>query len=411
MTGTFTGVSITNLTGAFTGEQATITSTVTNEDAELTVYLSNATVNVITGIASHDAISKPPDLTVTTNASGLELSGVMTNRTNVLTAATASSIESVLTSWVGASTTFSGSYTPSGDVYLTAVGISGGISYTDPVISAGNGDLGISGLTSTHNLKSDGTISLTGLEPTITCNSSSVSADSGTNNFLSTAVVNNEVLSFDSGAALTSYDANVSDINVGFSAWSGAPIFEGKTPTGSITTVGALSGTVAAGIKTAGNASLTGMGLTGTAGFVGTSGTISTSGTPLATVKSAPLSYVKSVDTATSGQVTFSGTVSVEEGTFVTAVAYKTGSGTAATITLGSGNITATGTQTLTYSKAKSASATYTPSGTVAVDSFTPDGSVTVAVTPTGTISGTQTVAAHSHTATFTGTSGNITVS
>ena len=70
------------------------------------------------------------------------------------------------------------------------------------------------------------------------------------------------------------------------------------------------------------------------------------------------------------------------------------------------------GTQTLTYSKAKSVSTSYTPSGSISINSFTPTGSVTTQLTPAGTITGKQTIMGqHTHTATFSGTEATVTVS
>jgi len=133
--------------------------------------------------------------------------------------------------------------------------------------------------------------------------------------------------------------------------------------------------------------------------FHGTEGNVSVSGTPSGTLNTTTLEYIKSV-TTTCGQVAVTGgTTNLTAQSFVSNVSYS-GAGKQAKVTLTSGTVTPTGTQTLSYAKPLSVSISYTPSGTVTVDDFTPAGSVTGQSKATGTITGTQTFSAHTHTVT-----------
>lgn len=342
----------------------------------------------MTGLASHDAIKNVPSLTVTTNTTTVDFGGATynTNKFTRLTAATPSSLN-VGTSWAGSTTTFSGSYTPSGnitgnvscitnvtngsigvtpvsatpDLALASIDVDSSFDISSitkivtvtGTVTADTGTIATGNITGINSLKATGTVS----KPDVTFTPSSHS-------FLSSATVSNEVLSFDGGNALTS----------GSAALASTPTFSGTGCAGSLT----FSGTgFSGGNFTLNNGSLNGTGkvdvtgalssgsVVGTIGivggaltgnvevtcgkkalidtkFTGTSGTISTSGTPLGTLTKTTLDYV--VSTASSNTaVAVTGCGTVEVGPYATDVAYS-GAPEKATITLSSGKLSVTGT-------------------------------------------------------------------
>ena len=449
ITASFTGES-TNIATGFSGTQATLSANVGTTDTNLIVQLSNANVTAVTGLASSDAIAGVPDLSTNTNTTTVDFGGTgISYKTDAFTRLTGfhETTTSVGTGWTGSDTTFTGSYTPEGTVTAnvncitsvtkgtlgtTPLTVDNTLKIRDTTVSVNmsvsdlTAAVGVSGTVSPDaSTKATGTIiGVNSLSASGTISRPDVTFTPSSHSFLSGATVNDEVLSFVSGNALTS----------GSAALASDPIFTGKGCSGSLT----FSGTGFEGGFTMANGSLTGNdsgeiemygGLTGSgldgsvtvtggtlsgevstisgnksltgAKFTGTSSVISTSGIPLGNLAKTEITYVDSASSDNS-QVTVAGCGTIEVGPYVTSVAYC-GSAPAATITLDSGKLSVTGTQTLTYKKPTTVSISYTPSGTLTTTGYTPTGTVTGKVKATGSIGGTQ-ILTHKHGVTVSGT-------
>lgn len=361
---TFSGVEATGLTGTFTGTPVTLSNTVATEDTDLTVQFLNASVNVITSVSS-DAIASIPSLSTSDGSLGsLTVEGA-TGQFDRVTSVKSGTLTNA-TGFSGESTTFSGTYTPSGSI----------TSGTDNFVT----DVGIG------TIKSAGSVGWNSSIPTGTVSKPDVTVTPSSGAFFNGATVTNEVLSFSSGDALTSATAALADTptftGTGF---SGTLSFSGDTPTGDF---GLTSG-----------AALT------SAGFSGSNSIVSAAGVPLGSLTTTSVTYLSAAETESGAvELTASGSSSTK---FLTGVAYN-GVPTAATITSGKSDVTATGTQTLTYKKPTTVSISYTPSGSVTMQDYTPSGTVTLSGVPSVTIAGTQYFSGHSH---YVNAEGEVTVS
>ena len=325
-TGSLTINAVTGVNGTFTGDDATLSADVTAPTSSWTVDFTKVSVeNAVTGVASVNAIKGIPELSTSSGHGITQQVSLDVSPVYALTSYDTGNI-TVPTDIGGKTTTFSGTYTPSGSINLSTLGVA---------LNSGTG------------------------RPT------------GTGGFFNSASVDNQVLSFGSGEAVTGLTADVLT-EVTFS------------------------------------------GLTGSAAFSGASADISASGVPQISSDSSTMTFVISCDNTTYSGLTASGSFTNDNVLTSFQVGYS-GNPTYAALSdfvLACGTVTGKGSQGIEYAPPKKEiSISYKPSGSVVVNDFTPTGSVTTTVKPAGSIAGSQSIAAHTHTATFSGTEATVTVS